>query len=292
MAERVRSVAVLGTGIMGAPMARNLAKAGLETRAWNRSREKAEPLASDGVAVFDSPADAVEDVDAALTMLTDAAAVRSVMADGGGALGAMRDAVWLQMSTVGVAGSEELARIAVQREVDFVDAPVVGTKQPAEAGELTVLASGPDAALERSQPVFDAVAARTIRLGAAGAGTRMKLVLNNWVLSITGATAETIALAEELGIDPAQFLAAIEGGPLDSAYAQLKGKMMIERSFEPSFPVRLAAKDARLVLEAGESDGREMPLTRAVERRLSEAADLGHGDEDMAAVYHASARQG
>jgi 3-hydroxyisobutyrate dehydrogenase len=155
-----------------------------------------------------------------------------------------------------------------------------------------VLASGPDAALERSQPVFDAVAARTIRLGAAGAGTRMKLVLNNWVLSITGATAETIALAEELGIDPAQFLAAIEGGPLDSAYAQLKGKMMIERSFEPSFPVRLAAKDARLVLEAGESDGREMPLTRAVERRLSEAADLGHGDEDMAAVYHASARQG
>ena len=105
---------------------------------------------------------------------------------------------------------------------------------------------------------------------------------------MTVATAETIALAERLGVDPSLFLEAIGGGNLDSAYAQMKGRMMIDRSFDPSFPLGLAAKDARLVLEAVDGEDAEPVLPRAIERRLSEADELGHGDEDMAAVYWAA----
>jgi 3-hydroxyisobutyrate dehydrogenase len=290
---RVKSIAVLGTGIMGAAMARNLAKAGLETRAWNRTREKAEPLADDGVAVADSAAAAVEGADAVITMLADANAVREVSLGDGGVLAALPEgAVWLQMSTIGVAGTEELAAASGERDIDFVDAPVLGTKQPAEAGELTVLASGPEDALDRCEPVFEPLAARTFRLGEAGMGNRMKLVLNNWLLTITVGLAETIALAERLGVDPALFMDVIKDGPMGPPYAELKGRMMITRDFPPAFPLYLATKDGRLVLEAGESDGAEMPLTRAIRDRLEMAIELGHGDEDLAAAYLASAREG
>lgn len=291
MAGEVRSVAVLGTGIMGSGMARNLARAGLETRAWNRTHERAEPLADDGIEVAGSATEAASGADAVVTMLTDAEAVREVMGGNESALGAMsNDATWLQMSTVGIAGTAELAGLAAERGVDFVDAPMLGTKQPAEAGQLIVLASGPEAALGRCQPVFEAVGSRTVRLGQAGNGNRMKLVLNNWLLSLTVGLAETIALAERLDMDPSTFLDIIRDGPMGVPYADLKGGMMIEREFEPAFPLRLAAKDAGLVLEAGELDGTELPLTRAVERRLAEAIDLGDGDEDLAAAYQASAR--
>jgi 3-hydroxyisobutyrate dehydrogenase len=290
MAQKVSTVAILGTGIMGSGMARNLARAGLEMRAWNRTREKAEQLADAGITVADTPAEAVERADCVITMLTDGDTVRQVMSGGDGALAAISaDAVWLQMSTIGIAATEELAGLAAERHLAFVDAPVLGTKQPAEAGQRTVLASGPDATLDRCDPVFEAVGARTIRLGKAGTGNRMKLVVNNWLVSLTVGLAETIALAERVEVDPARFLEIIKDSPMGVPYAELKGRMMIEREFEPAFPLRLAAKDARLALEAGELDGAELALTRAVERRFAEAIELGHGDEDVAAVYHASA---
>jgi 3-hydroxyisobutyrate dehydrogenase len=289
----VRTVAVLGTGIMGAAMARNLAKAGLRTRAWNRTRERAEPLSEDGIEVADSAADAVEGAEAAITMLANADAVQEVAIAEGGAISALGpEAIWLQMSTIGLAGAEELAAAAGERGVTFVDAPVLGTKQPAEAGELIVLSSGPDAALDACAPVFDAVGARTVRLGEAGNGTRMKLVLNSWLLALMAGLAETFALAERLGVDPARFLGVIKDGPIGVPYAELKGRMMIEGEFPPAFPLYLARKDAGIVLEAGERDGAEMALARAIEARFSEAEEAGHGEEDMAAVYEAARREG
>jgi len=287
----VKTVAVLGTGIMGGPIARNLAGAGLETKAWNRTREKAEPLSRDGVEVVDTRSEAVGGANAVITMLASADAVRDVMEGDGGALGAMEEgAVWIQMSTIGIAGTEEMEELARDAGVVFVDAPVLGTKQPAEQGKLIALAAGPADALERCAPVFDAIAARTIAFDEPGQATRLKLVLNNWVLAVTVGTAETIALAERLGVDPKRFLEAIEGGNLDSTYAQMKGGMMIERSFEdPSFPLRLALKDAKLVLDATGGNGERPALPSAIEKRLSQADELGHGDEDMAAVYWAAA---
>src|SRR5919108_3039502 len=228
---------------MGAPIARHIAAAGIETRVWNRTRERAEALSGDVASVADSPAEAAAGADAVIAMLADAGAVRAVMVEGEGALEAMdADATWIQMSTIGIAATEEMAALAEERGVAFVDAPVVGTRQPAEEGQLTVLASGPEESRERCSPVFEAVGSKVIWLGAAGAGNRMKLVFNNWVLTLTVGLAETFAVAEALGIDPDAFLDGIRGGPMGVAYADLKGKMILEREFEPSFPLYLAAK--------------------------------------------------
>jgi 3-hydroxyisobutyrate dehydrogenase len=278
-------VAVLGTGIMGGPMARNLRAAGHDVRAWNRTREKAEPLAGDGIAVAGSVAEAVEGAGVVVTMLADARAVEAVA---GEALGAVDGAVLAQMSTIGLAATEALAGRAEEAGVPFFDAPVSGTRQPAEQGQLLVLASGPDEARERVEPVFDAVGSKTLWLGAAGAGQRLKLVLNAWLLGMTEALAEAIALAEALEVDPRRFLESIDGAPVGAPYAQLKGPMMIDRDFPPAFPLALAAKDAGLALEAGEAAGLELGALSAVREQMRRAVEAGHGDEDMAATIHAS----
>jgi 3-hydroxyisobutyrate dehydrogenase len=278
------TVAVLGTGIMGAAMARNLISAGMEVRAWNRTREKAEPLAEDGAKVTDTPAEAAEGADFLITMLSDAGAVEE--AAGGNVLPALaEDGVWLQMSTVGTEGSDRLEKLAAERGVAYVDAPVLGTKQPAEQGALVVLASGPEEVREKCQPVFDAVGNKILWLGPAGAGSRLKLVVNNWIVGLVGVLAETTALAEATGVDPARFLEVIEGGPLGLPYAQIKGKMMIEEEFPTSFSLRLARKDAALVLDVAEKEGLRLAVTEAVVARFDETLDAGHGEEDLAAVY-------
>jgi 3-hydroxyisobutyrate dehydrogenase len=285
-------VAVLGAGgTMGLPMARNLGKAGIEVRAWNRSGEKAEPLSEDGVGVHDSAREAVHGASVILTILSDADAVASVMQGPDGALaGADEGALWLQMSTIGIEGTERCAALAGEKALAFVDAPVVGTKKPAEEGKLTVLASGPAEARSRCEPIFDAIGQKTFWLGETGTGTRMKLVINSWILTLVEGLAETIAFAEGIDIEPARFLEVISGGPTDTAYAQLKGTMMIEGSFEPSFKLGLAAKDANLVLEAMERHDLDLPLLETIRRQLEEAAQE-HGEKDMAATYLASIGQ-
>jgi 3-hydroxyisobutyrate dehydrogenase len=286
MAEGTK-VAVLGTGIMGAAMARNLLAGGMEVRAWNRSREKAEPLQEDGAEVTDSPADAARGADLLLTMLADADVVEEAVA--GDVLSALAEGgVWLQMSTVGEDGTKRLAETANEHGVDFVDAPVLGTKLPAEQGQLVVLASGPEEVRERCQQVFDAVGSKTVWLGEAGAGSRLKLVINNWIVGLLGVLAETVAFANSIGVDPARFLETIEGGPLGLPYAQLKGNMMIEEDFPTSFSANLARKDAGLVLNTAEAHDLQMPIAEAVAARFDEAIRAGHGEEDMAAVYRAA----
>jgi 3-hydroxyisobutyrate dehydrogenase len=286
MAEGTR-VAVLGTGIMGAAMARNLLAGGVEVSAWNRSREKAEPLRKDGAEVADSPADAARGADFLLTMLADADVIEEAVA--GDVLSALAEGgVWLQMSTVGEEGTKRLAQTANEHGVDFVDAPVLGTKQPAEQGQLIVLASGPEEARERSQPVFDALGSKTVWLGEAGAGSRLKLVINNWIVGLLGVLAETVAFANSVGVDPSSFLETIEGGPLGLPYAQLKGNMMIEEDFPTSFSANLARKDAGLVLDTAEAHDLAMPIARAVADRFDDAIQAGHGEEDMAAIYRAA----
>jgi 3-hydroxyisobutyrate dehydrogenase len=281
------TVAILGTGIMGAAMARNLLSAGMEVRAWNRSREKAEPLEKDGAEVVDDPKDAARDADFILTMLADADVVEEAVR--GGVLSALaEDGVWLQMSTVGEDGNERLLRLAADSGVAYVDAPVLGTKQPAEQGQLIVLASGPEEVRERSEKIFGAVGSKTVWLGEAGEGSRLKLVVNNWIVGLLGVLAETVAFAEATGVDPAKFLETIEGGPLGLPYAQIKGSMMVEEDFPTSFSAKLARKDAALVLDAAEAQALRMRITETVAARFDEAIQAGHGEEDMAAVYRAA----
>jgi 3-hydroxyisobutyrate dehydrogenase len=282
-------ITVLGAGsTMGLPMARNLAGAGFEVRAWNRTRDKAGPLVQDGVEVFDSAAQAADGADVLLTMLSDADAVIDAVRH---ALPSVRaGTVWLQMSTIGEIGTERCAEIAGGHGVTLFDAPVLGTKQPAEQGKLVILASGPDDAAARApvQPIFDVLGQRTMWLGAVGEGTRLKLVANAWVLTVVEGGAETIALAEGLGLDPALLFEAIDGGALDLPYLRLKGKAISERNFEPSFRLTLAAKDARLIEESAQRRDIDVPLFSTIRRRLAEGAK-DHGDEDMSATYWTSA---
>jgi 3-hydroxyisobutyrate dehydrogenase len=277
------TIAVLGAGgTMGGPMARNLARRGFAVRAWNRSPEKARPLADDGAELCATPAEAASGATAVLTMLSDTDAVLDVM-EGALADGGTAD-VWLQMSTIGIDGTDRCSELAGRHGLRFVDAPVLGTKQPAEQGDLVVLASGPDELHERLAPIFDAVGRRTMWLGAAGAATRLKIAVNAWILSVVEGAAETLALAEGLGLDPSLVLDAVSGGPLDLPYLQMKGKAMIERSFEPSFRLALAAKDAALVEDAAARYDLDLPLVETIRRRL-EAGAREHGDEDMAATF-------
>ena len=282
-----QTVAVLGAGgIMGFAMARNLARDGYAIRAWNRSRDKADPLAGDGAEIFDTPAQAAEGADVILTMVADADAVMDAMDGDGGALSAAgtADVIWLQMSTIGVEGTERCIALAGERGIAFLDAPVLGTKAPAEQGNLIVLGSGPADLRDNVQPIFDCVGARTMWVGEAGAASKLKLAVNAWILTVLEGTAETLALAEGLGLDPQLVLDAVKDGPLDLGYLQMKGKAMMARDFAPSFRLRLAAKDAGLVEDAIERHGLDLPMVSAIRRRLDEGVPE-HGEKDMSATY-------
>lgn len=285
------TVAVLGTGIMGAAMARNLARSGHTVRVWNRTRAKAEPLAIEGgIMLAETPADAVRDADVVLTMLYDGDAVREVMREAAPAL--RTGAAWVQSTTAGVDAIGELGSLAEELGLVFFDAPVLGTRQPAEAGQLLVLAAGPAEHRAAVAPVLDAVGARTVwtgEEGGAGSATRLKLVANSWVLAVTNATGEVLALAQALGVEPQSFFDAIEGGPLDMGYLRAKAGLILNDGLTPaSFAVSTAAKDARLIVEAGERNGVRLDVAAASAERFRRAAEQGHGDEDMAAAYFAS----
>lgn len=274
-------VAVLGTGIMGAPMARNIAASGQAVTVWNRSRDKADPL-DDVADVADSAAAAVSGVDVVVTMLADGPVVDEVMRDA--ASGLRPGTLWLQMSTVGGRWSTALATLAADLGLDYVDAPVLGTRQPAQQASLTVMAAGNDAVCDRAQPVFDAVGSRTIWLDEPGQASRLKLVVNAWIAALTGALAESVALSGALDIDPARFLDAIEGGAVGAPYARIKGDMMRAGDYPTSFPAALALKDTRLVLEAADDAGVPLGVASAVSELFARAVDAGHGDEDMSVV--------
>ncbi len=278
------TVALLGTGTMGAGMARNIAAAGIELRVWNRTRAKAEPLADVGAQVADSPAEAVRGADVVLTMLFDTASVRSALEEAREGLTG-RGTVLLQQSTVGVDGAAELGRLADELGLIYVDAPVLGTKKPAEDGALVVLASGPQDAQAVVQPVLEAIGSRTVWLGEAGQGSRLKLVANSWVLTVVEGIAECLSLARSLGVDPAQFLDVVKGGAMDAPYVQLKGASMLAGDFTPSFGLDGAAKDASLILEAARAAGADVTLVEVVQQHFARAVDAGHGDKDLSATY-------
>jgi 3-hydroxyisobutyrate dehydrogenase len=282
----IRSVAVLGAGgTMGRGIARNAAAADLAVHAWNRTAAKLEDLAEvPGVETFATAREAVADVDLVVTMLSDAEATIAAMSGPDGGAAGSEGAVWVQMGTIGVEASERCAELARDRGLVYVDAPVMGTKKPAEAGQLVVLASGPQGPRESLEPFFDAIGKRTIWLGEAGDGSRLKVVVNSWICTITEGTAEMLRLAEALGIEPRLVLDAIEDGPLDVPYGRMKAEMMLKDSYPPSFRLALAAKDARLAVAAGEEAGAEIPVIEAIAAQMTAVA-AAHPDDDLAVLF-------
>lgn len=277
-----KTIAVLGTGIIGAPVARHLQKHGYSVRVWNRTRAKAEALASSGLEVFDSPREAVENADIIITLLKDGASVLEVMESA--ASGLSQGAIWLQMSTVGIRANDESAALAERHGLRLFDAPIQGTRQPAEQGQLVIMASGPIPDRELVQPVFDVIGKRTVWVSERiGAASRLKLALNSWAFALTHGVAESLSIAKGLGVDPALVVDVVKGGPMDSAFFQSKAALILADDYPVSFSIANALKDAQLVMEAVEQAGITAEVAAAGLQRFRRALEAGHHDKDMAA---------
>ena len=277
-------VAVLGTGIMGSAMARNLVAAGLRTTVWDRSPSATAALSEAGARAAASAGEAVRDARVVITMLPTADVVNSVIFDGGVAAAFAGGAVWAQMGTIGVTATTQIAgRLGELRpDVMFVDAPVSGSKGPAEAGQLLILASGPSKAEAIVGPAFSVIGRKTVWLGPAGQGSRMKLVVNAYMSILIEGVAEALELAGRLDIDPAKLGEAIEGGPLDAPIADAKLLKMERGDYAPEFPLEWALKDVDLVIE--DAGGDPPPLLAALSRQWRAAVDAGHGRDDVSAA--------
>ena len=279
--EKVR-VGLLGVGLMGSAMAHRLLDRGIAVIAWDRDADHVRALEGRGGEPAKAPSEVVSGAGVVITMLPSAAVVLDVVEP------LLEDwpsgTVWLQMSSVGAAEADQLTQVAEAHAVRLVDAPVSGSTHPAEEGELTILASGPDSARNALQPVFDALASRVLWVGEAGMGSRLKLATNHWMITTVAALAESMHLCQAMELDQQQFIALLDGGPLGSAYALQKLDEMRRHQYPAGFPVRLALKDLELVREVEQSSQTTMPLLDAVlERFASAGEDLA--DQDLAAIY-------
>lgn len=287
MARAHEPVAVVGIGAMGHGMATSAMRAGIPTIVWNREPEATRDLAELGAEVAETVADAARRAAIVVTMVTDADAVISIARDQG-MLGALAPgAIWVQMSTIGVRGTERVISLVEKERPDItlLDAPVSGSKDPAEHGELTIFASGPDEARVPVTPLFDALGHRTIWVGPVGTGTRLKIVNNTWLAFAAEAVAASVALARRLGLQTETVVDALSGGPLVSPWQAAKLQRILKDDFSAQFALKLALKDAHLALEAADDD-RFAALGCLIDE-WQRVVDQGLGDKDLTVVTRA-----
>jgi len=280
------TVAVLGLGAMGHAFAANLLKKGFTTRVWNRTASRADGLVKAGAILGMTPREATEGADVVITMLSDGKTSLEVyQGDNGLLAGLKKGGIIAQMGTLGVEGTESLiALIKEQRpDVVFFDAPVSGTKAPAEQAQIVVLASGDREAGAAIEPVFAAISKATKWLGEAGRASKMKLVVNAWLIAMMEGIAESTQLAEELGFTTDDLWNVLEGGPLAAPY--IKGKMEMFKSgdYTPQMQLTWALKDINLAIEAGKR--LELPVMKRISQTWQGAVDNGYGEQDLAVVY-------
>jgi 3-hydroxyisobutyrate dehydrogenase len=292
MAQNHEQVAVLGIGTMGHGMATSARRAGIPTIVWNRDPNATRDLAGLGAEVADTAAAAARRATIVVTMVTDADAVMSIARDQGMLDALEPGTIWVQMSTIGVAGIERVAAIVEKERPDItlLDAPVSGSKEPAEQGQLTIFASGPAAARVRVAPLFDALGRRTVWVGAVGNGTRLKLVNNTWLAFGAEAVDASVALAHRLGIETAAVVDALAGGPLVSPWQAAKLQRILGWDFSPQFPLSLALKDVHLALEAADED--RFAALSGLADEWQRVVDQGLGDQDLTVMTRALELQG
>lgn len=283
-------ITILGTGIIGAPVARNLSKNGFKVRVWNRTASKAQVLICEGIEAFDTPTEAVQGADIIVTCLKDGRNVETVIKQ---ALPSIRKGkIWLQLSTVGIEATDSLSQLADSYDVIFYDAPIQGTRQPAEMAKLIILASGPKEQREIIQPIFNAIGQHTLWVSEKiGLSSRLKLSLNHWAFTLTHGLAESLALAKGLGVEPSLVVEVVTGGPMDSGYFQAKSKAILDENYDTNFSVINALKDSALVVNAANRAGLKLDLAEASLARFERAMESGHGTKDMAASYLADTKE-
>src|SRR5713226_5109930 len=277
-------VTVLGTGIMGAGMAERLLDQGFPVDVWDRTPAAMARLADRGATAHGQPGEAVRAADVVLTMLPTGETVTDVMLRQNAVAAMRQNGIWAQMGTIGVEATERLIKEVANRrpDVDFVDAPVSGTRDPARNGQLTILASGPDRVRATAEAVFNALGQRVLWLGGAGLGMRLKLVLNTWLAFEIEAAAEASATADRLGVPYESLLAAVQGGPLASATALARLAKMESSDHSTQFPLEWALKD--LDLTAAATGPEAIPVARAIAERWRSLVSEGYGRLDVSAA--------
>jgi len=283
----VTATAFLGVGAMGHGMATSALRAGIPTIVWNREPRATRDLAELGADVAETAADAARRAEIVVTMVTDADAVISIARDQGMLAALAPGTIWVQMSTIGVEGIERVAALveAERPEVILLDAPVSGSKLPAEQGQLTIFASGPEEARSRVDPLFEALGQRTIWVGAVGAGSRLKLVNNTWLAFTSEAVASSIALARRLGLGTETVVGALDGSTLVSPWQAAKLQRIAKDDYSSQFGLSLALKDVHLALQAAD-DGRFAALASLADE-WQHAVDDGLGDQDLTVMTRA-----
>ena len=291
MEPKDEPVAVLGIGAMGHGMATSALRAGIRTIVWNRNPAATRDLADLGAEVAQTAADAAHRAAIVVTMVSDTDAVISIARDQGMLAALAPGAIWVQMSTIGVAGIERVADLVdVERpDVTLLDAPVSGSKDPAEQGQLTIFASGPEQARTSVAPLFDALGQRTIWVGPVGAGSRVKLVNNTWLAFTAEAAASSMALAGSLGLGTETVLEALAGSPLVSAWQAAKLQRIAKDDFSAQFALSLALKDVHLALQA--AGGNRFAALASLAEEWQQVVDQGLGDQDLTVVTVALQRQ-
>jgi 3-hydroxyisobutyrate dehydrogenase len=284
MADNGPQVAILGVGTMGRGMAHSLLRAGFSPLLWNRNSQRLIPFAGTGARTFESVSDAVQDADVVITMVSDANAVLDV-ADRQGMVDALRPgAVWVQMGTIGVVGFDRVAALVAQRRLDvvLVDAPVTGSREGAEDGTLTIFASGPDTARSALRSVFEAIGQKTLWLGPAGQGTRLKLVNNTMIAFIVQGLGEALGIADHLDLATEAVIDAFGSAMFASPYISNKLLRIVHGQYDAEFSLALALKDVKLALDT--VDATRHPVLYALARQWQQANDEGLGSQDLTAI--------
>jgi 3-hydroxyisobutyrate dehydrogenase len=291
MISRTRTVALLGAGEMGRPMGENLVRAGHDVRAWDPRPERARSV--DGADPVGDPAAAVRGADVVMTMAPDGPAVDQTMfGDGGVASEIVPGALWLQTSTIGPAWARRFDERANERAIEFVDAPVIGTTPQALSGGLYFFASAPESRRASCKPLLETMGTRIFWYENAGEGQRMKLVVNSWILTVITLAAESLALTQQLGLDPQQFMEILDGHPTGSPLLQVVGPAMLDHVLTGDLRLGLASKDLGLILDAADEVGFDHTLARAAHARLVQAVELGYADASVVAAYQAIRPEG
>jgi len=279
------TVAVVGLGIMGEPMARNLLRAGHRLSVWNRTPSKAAALVQEGATLAASPRDAARASEITIVMVADPPALDAVLGGPEGVWEGLRSGTLLvNMGTQAVAQIERIAREAQRLQVGFLDSPVTGSRSGAVEGTLTLLVGGDAAVLEKARGTLAAVGRTMLHVGGCGDGTRAKLVLNLIQAGMLAAFSEGLALGKRLGLSPDTILEVLQHSAGNAALFRYKGPFLMKRDFSTNFSLRLMDKDIKLILKDAAGLGAELPASRAVDDLFSDAMAAGYGEEDFLAI--------
>ncbi|KAK9150979.1 hypothetical protein Syun_009288 [Stephania yunnanensis] len=281
-------VGFLGLGIMGKAMAVNLLRNGFEVTVWNRTLSKCEELVEHGASVGETPAAVVKKCKYTIAMLSDPPAAISVVFGKDGVLEQLCDGKgYIDMSTVDADTSSKISKAITEVGGRFLEAPVSGSKKPAEDGQLIILAAGDKALYEEMLPAFSVLGKKDFFLGEVGNGAKMKLIVNMIMGSTMNAFSEGLALAGRTGLSPETLIEMLGLGAVGNPMIMMKGPTMLKSNYSPAFPLKHQQKDMRLALALGEENGLAMPVAAAANEAFIRAKSLGLGDQDFSAVYEA-----